>query len=330
MNIKKELSGLFQSASLNARSNDQNRYTVQDGPARRNGVASWFGYDYQGLPCAFFATDEGRFQPIDVSSVIRVEFDRVSDVDLPMHEADSIKVICLEKSLESTFVDFLGAVFDHLDAGAAPLKAIAAAASSFRKLLALAAVPISESEAKGLFGELSFLLKLVQDPELGSHAIELWEGPNRYQHDFSSGSADVEVKCSGFQNRSEVTIHGLRQLDPVDGKTLTLAVADVEKNIGQTLNELIDEFSDYGIAPEDLDSRLENEGFVRGRKGVDEHRFRIRRWRYWEIMEQSPVLAHSRLGNEITDAVADVSYRLSLAALGEQEDEFDTARLKVR
>jgi hypothetical protein len=78
----------------------------------------------------------------------------------------------------------------------------------------------------GLLAELHFMeLIAARDPE---RACALWTGPDRGRFDYTSGDAAVEVKATMSRERLTVQIHGIGQLEPVDGRVVRLFVEQLE------------------------------------------------------------------------------------------------------
>ena len=95
---------------------------------------------------------------------------------------------------------------------------------------------LTEAEEIGLFGELLFLVRLVQDSDGGS-AVSCWTGADHEEHDFAVGGNDVEVKTTSAERRSH-RVHGLNQLVANPGRALWLlsvqltAAGPTERTLG--------------------------------------------------------------------------------------------------
>lgn len=303
----------------------QREYSVKLGP-EVSGTQTWFGFDSDGLPTAFLENKaDERIKSAKISQAVVIRETEFTDVRSGRHYAQAIQIQCLDTSLEQSFTTFLDLVLEILASGADVHAALAQASNKLRKLLLLAQHELSETKALGLFGELSFLRLLVAHH--GTKAITWWTGPSGRQHDFTSDSAAVEVKTSSFQNRSEVSINGLKQLMPLQGCALTLAVADVDRGTGQTILELLDSFAELGVTYAHLEEPLTAAGYSPNMRGADLYRFNLTRWRFWNINAQSPVLSQSTVPDEVVEAVGNVSYSLHLGALGQELAGFDSIPL---
>lgn len=101
---------------------------------------------------------------------------------------------------------------------------------------------LSPSQQQGLYGELTFLRKLITKKAfLASEALDYWVGVDAAQRDFMGDSWAVEVKTTATSNPQEVTINSERQLDESLFKNLYLYHCSVEitKKNGETLPDKI-------------------------------------------------------------------------------------------
>lgn len=286
------------------------------------GQRSWFGFDADKRPTAVFETNEALGSPYGISGAVTVEPKKVQDqVGGGNNEELALVLTCLDPSLETAFISFLEDIIERIADDSAVIASVANAANQLRRLLSLQKSALGEEAALGLFGELSFLHRLAE--VFGPQAVDMWTGPANKQHDFTTTWACTEVKTSAFQNRSEITVHGLKQLAPLADLPLTLAVADVEKGTGNTVDELIDELAAFGITHGMLFPLLEKAGFAYGMKGADSLRFSLQRWRFWEISADSPVLSYVHLDDATVNAIGNVRYSLNLSSLGEPSEDFN-------
>lgn len=103
--------------------------------------------------------------------------------------------------------------------------------------------PMTREDAVGLWGELYFLIKVVE-PEMGiCSAIESWKGPLGFPQDFSVNDTIVEVKTTEAANRHIVKISSADQLFfcTEQGFLHVLTISENSKEYGQSLNSLIEE-----------------------------------------------------------------------------------------
>lgn len=300
-------------------------YGVTEFPGRNAGSRVWAGFSGEGLLAAFFECSDDQELKVDISQTISVSTASIyNEMGERLH---AIQVQCIDSRLNDVFFTFIDDVLSAIDAGQSVTGALGSTAAEWRSLLAMAKQKISDQQLRGLFGELSFLRGLAE--EIGPGALECWTGPDRGRHDFVGPEASVEMKTSSLQNRQAVTIHGLRQLDPAEGATLTLGVAEVEPHPqGILLDEIVDSLIGIGLDREVLRARLATAGFVQGMPDAANRRFQLVGMKFWEITDESPVLRRSALPEGIVNAVSDVRYSLDLGALGKDfATEFDYARL---
>lgn len=101
---------------------------------------------------------------------------------------------------------------------------------------------LSPEEQLGLIGELVLLEALIS--KHGPSAVSSWTGRNEdkpERHDFRIGTIDLEVKATKSPLRQHV-IHGLRQLEPINGHKLFLVSLRFEAagmNNGKSLSEQV-------------------------------------------------------------------------------------------
>lgn len=108
----------------------------------------------------------------------------------------------------------------------------------------VAADGLSPSEQQGLYGELTYLSKLLSRRILSeSDSLKVWVGSDRAMRDFQGRGWAVEVKTSSGNNAGQITVHGKRQLDEtlLDKLYLYHLSLEVSRMNGETLNGKVDE-----------------------------------------------------------------------------------------
>lgn len=303
---------------------DKNEADVKIVHGREAPHRAWVGFDRNGNAVAFFEASTETVRSFSVSQVIDVTATEVA-VDSTGENVTCIKIVCREPRLNEVFYVFVDELLERLLGDANPSVVLQESASDWRRLLQLASASFSVSAASGLYGELCFLEQSVL--VLGPTALENWQRTSFDVHDFVATSARVEVKTSKFQTESAVAIHGLKQMAVPASATLTLAVAEIDNNSGERLDDVIERLFSLGVDRDLLVGKLENVGYVIGMPDAQDYRFDIASWRFWEVTADSPVLSMTNLHQFIADAVSNVSYKLHLAALGESESKFDHTRL---
>jgi hypothetical protein len=111
--------------------------------------------------------------------------------------------------------------------------------SLFDKALSQGLTP---EEQRGLYGELFFLRKLLQNNSDYYNVITSWVGVEKQIRDFQFGNWSVEVKTTHSNNHQKVQISNERQLDTSNLDNLFLYHLSMESRLhsGETLNEAVD------------------------------------------------------------------------------------------
>ena len=179
---------------------------------------------------------------------------------------------------------------------------------------------LSIQEQQGLYGELSFLQKLICSPMEKAHSIRTWVGPNMAPQDFLSKAWAVEVKTITINRFPNVSINGELQLDetsidklflyslvveivPVDGKNLPEIVGDLRNLLCQdtiALNMFDNKLIYYGYFDIDADS-------------YKERRYHIRKEKYYSVQGEFPRIKK----DDLLLGVSDVKYTITLAVSNE-------------
>jgi hypothetical protein len=312
------------------------RAAMRDGSALVVGEASvlvadsygsrrtWLGYQEGEFATAYFTTDSERDVSYSVSQVISVQSVEIHD-EVTGRTDRALKVVCHEPRLDDVFFVFIDEVRSAVGGEGEVIDVVNAAASDWRRLLHVAMTELSEAAAAGIYGELRFLEDAME--ELGPSAIELWQRTAQDIHDFTGDTARVEVKTSAFQDRSAVTVHGLRQLEPSVTGSLTLAVVEIQRHGTDSIELVAERLRALGADHQVLTGKLRDAGYVEGMPGSDKFTFSLLSWRFWEIDHHSPVLNRSALHEQVADAVSSLSYSLNLGSLTDADPFFDFTRL---
>ncbi len=95
---------------------------------------------------------------------------------------------------------------------------------------------------RGLFGELHFLRKYLQENFELLKVVNTWIGPEKQVRDFQSGTWAVEVKTTHGNNHQKVHISSERQLDTTNINDLFLYHISLEQmqNSGESLNDIVE------------------------------------------------------------------------------------------
>lgn len=290
-------------------------------PGLAVGSRAWIGADSDDQHVAYLEIDGKRFSSFAVSEVLEVSWVETTvgdEVDLT-----TAKIICRDDRLNDVFLSLIGDVVAQLGERDS-LDVLLGSIAAWRRLLQIVDNGLSDMAAAGLYGELRFLERLVEN--CGPQLVDIWQISDNDVHDFIGSKIRVEVKTSSFQNRQSVTVHGLKQLDAVSGTNLTLAVAEIQRHgNGESIDAVVNRLLDIGVDIDTLSNKLESRGFVRGMSSANtvEKTFDLQSWRFWQISSESPVISASGLGPVTSAAVADVSYSLNLSSLGEAKSDLD-------
>ena len=179
---------------------------------------------------------------------------------------------------------------------------------------------LSIQEQQGLYGELSFLQKLICSPMDKVRSIQYWVGPNMAPQDFISELWAVEVKTISVNKFPDVSINGELQLDettkeklflynlvveivPIDGKTLPELVNDIRNSLSHentALNLFENKLIYYGYYDIDVDA-------------YKERCYQTRKENYFIVQGEFPRIKK----DELLLGVSDVKYTITLAVSNE-------------
>ena len=168
----------------------------------------------------------------------------------------------------------------------------------------------------GLYGELVVLRDIVGTGIPAAYAVEAWQGPLNGLHDFSSGSAAIEVKTTVSVNSFPARVGSLEQLDPSLKQPLFLVgVRLAVRSTGSTLPDIVDMLRDR-LAGEPptlsvFESRLLHAGYLDALANDYTRRFESVGMIVFEFTGSFPGLTH---GN-VDAAIRQANYELDLDVL---------------
>ena len=179
---------------------------------------------------------------------------------------------------------------------------------------------LSIQEQQGLYGELSFLLKLICSSMDKVCSVESWVGPNMAPQDFQSEAWAVEVKTIAGNRFPNVSINGELQLDETSIEKLFLynLVVEVVPNNGKNLPELVGDLrnllSQNTIALNLFDNKLIYYGYFDiDANSYKERRYHIRKENYYLVQGEFPRIKK----DDLLLGVSDVKYTITLAVSNE-------------
>lgn len=175
----------------------------------------------------------------------------------------------------------------------------------------VAADGLSPSEQQGLYGELTYLSKLLSRRVLSkSGSLNVWVGSDRAMRDFQGRGWAVEVKTSSGNNAGQITVHGKRQLDEtlLDKLYLYHLSLDVSRMNGETLNEKVDEvrllLADDAVALGSFNAKLFEAGYTDSQRNLyDDRCYKVRAENIYNIDGRFPRIKEQELRNGINDVV---------------------------
>ena len=139
-----------------------------------------------------------------------------------------IRIDCMSDELHDVFDKLIERVIQRLVQGSTAADACREAVREFRRLLARSRGDLPAEEVIiGLIGELHFLLQLV---EIDPNHWRSWIGARGTNVDFSFAEVDIECKTGRSSDAPRITVHGLDQLEPMNGHRLFLRHLAVEPN----------------------------------------------------------------------------------------------------
>jgi hypothetical protein len=173
---------------------------------------------------------------------------------------------------------------------------------------------------RGLYGEISFLLLLIESGMPSARAVHAWTGCRRTSHDFQFESGHVEVKTTAASTPHAFHVSNATQLDPSGLPALFLHLIRVDEGEGAatTLPELVaavstrlEEQSRMSFA----DSLLEA-GYVDAHHDLyAAPKYSIKSRRFFRVAQGFPMLVPESLPS----GVEDVRYTVAVAACAPYE-----------
>lgn len=176
---------------------------------------------------------------------------------------------------------------------------------------------LSRESRQGLFGELTFLQKLLEHGLPAASCVRCWSGPSGAVHDFQLQGQAVEIKTSAAANPQHFHISNERQLD--EGTLTNLYIGffslSVTPDHGQTLNQLIDSITGLlntsPAAQRQFRLRLYEVGyFPHQRQLYDQPGYQVQREEYFRVTSGFPRLREA----DIPPGVGEVRYTVALGA----------------
>jgi hypothetical protein len=154
-----------------------------------------------------------------------------------------IDLICTHTDFENEFIQIIEQIIDHFNQSKNIIKAIKVIIGKWYYFLGKAgSIDLSESDIKGIIGELLFIKESASKIEK-KIIIDAWKGSESGIRDFNFESFDVEVKASSKEIGHVHTINGQIQLksDLVPLFVYSVSLKKSDSKNALTLEKLINE-----------------------------------------------------------------------------------------
>jgi hypothetical protein len=168
-------------------------------------------------------------------------------------------------------------------------------------------------EQRGLYGELFFIRKFLQNNSDFINIINSWVGSEKQIRDFQSGTWSVEVKTTHGNNHQKVHISSERQLDTSNLGNLFLYHLSLEtrQQSGETLNQIVDTIveilsSDFTALSQFRNKLMEAGFFDHHRQFYTDIGYFIRQEVFYKVENSFPRIEE----RDIRNGVGDVKYSI--------------------
>jgi hypothetical protein len=239
--------------------------------------------------------------------------------DFPL--AAGIRLSCLDKDFDETFVSLAGAAIRAARVSSHPISAALETAKEFRWFWSIHPQPMTGEQELGLFGEL-WCLNRYFSMSIDA-AIDGWNGPKGARHDFQFTKGSLEVKTTSKAGIAPVVvIANLEQLsDPVTGGLFLFVIQASEDALAS--NSLVAEIQSLltKVGPTGkvaLLERLAKTGYNPVLNEQLKRRFRILTERLYKVGPDFPrITASTFLPNGLPVGTGNISYTLDTAVLND-------------
>ena len=172
---------------------------------------------------------------------------------------------------------------------------------------------LSLEKQRGLYGELFFLRRFIENSNNSSNCVASWKGPENAVQDFQAGEWAVEVKTTHGKNHQKIFITSERQLDTAIVPLIYLfhLSLEIREEVGETLNEAVmsirELLSDNYQVANSFEFKLLQSGYFDSHRSIySSSAYSIRQLRIYQITEGFPRITES----QITGGVGDVRYSI--------------------
>ena len=207
-------------------------------------IFATYASDEHGYGVAFSYPEEIRIDTTPFSNLKKLKVSIYNDATLVNSKMLLIQLLApAQRDTFSCLCESLINTVKNMESEEEMIKSVINQLDKWRNLFDKAGSEgLSPSQQQGLYGELTFLRKLITKNVFpASEALDYWVGVDAAQRDFMGDSWAVEVKTTATSYPQEVTINSERQLDESLFENLYLYHCSVEitKKNGETLPDKI-------------------------------------------------------------------------------------------
>jgi len=301
----------------------------------------------------FISRTEYAFQPLPVllvpvtrrvQNVIKRQTYKGFKVDLNFGTAggmqsDFVLVECLDPVFVNHFLVLADELAEKLDNEENSIEVVKTTIQNWLQFFKNQNNFLDDSELTGLYGELKFLLEMIQSKGPSRELLDSWQGPNGDSWDFliqfTQRKTLAEVKTT-VRPKSSISIHGVNQLEPKKDFRCLLNVRFVDRVITKdaspyfkSVPELIEDICQLldkapgGSLRSSLVEILQAVGMFE--EHYDEYRtkrYKVVQSLWHEIDETFPALSRSKIPEHILSRVDRLQYEFSVAGISVSDAPF--------
>jgi len=228
-----------------------------------------------------------------------------------------IDIICLKPHLNSLFDMIVFDVLKDLEIDTAdPSRISRNVLSKWRELLNRDPVNLPDKNSLiGIYGELWVLRKMIQ---FDRSAFETWTGPLGARFDFINNGMALEVKTTLQRKGCIVTIHGVKQLEPMEGSKLFLTVLKLEEIPvgGESIIDLVNSILENGIDRSSIFSKLINLNITATNiNECSSLKFHMEEEKIFHVDDSFPSITPKMFkGDKLPNGIVDLTYQIDLSS----------------
>lgn len=257
------------------------------------------------------------FEELPETKCLELRLERPGDDDADVN----LKLVLTD----SSFADVFDALVDDVSDSVAASGSEAVAATVFverlhhwqRFLTRVGPQGLTPEQQRGLYGELTFLDKVLVPIVGGARAVDMWTGPAGTNQDFQAPKCAVEVKTSMTAQAQNLRIASERQLDGTGVAQLFLYHLSLDvrqQGQGESLGDLVDQvrtrLGSSSHALERFESLLLEAGYARHLAHLYANKYSARDSTLFAVDEGFPRLVEA----DLPDGVGNVRYSVAVSA----------------